>query len=290
MATEDDFKRIGNSARMYNQDQNIDRRKAHRTVPMEVLCLGFSRSGTLSMQKALSILGYPNPYHFSAFYDNVRDCDLWMEALNAKFYGKGEIPDKAFWDGLLGHVGAVTDSPCILFGKELVEFYPDAKVVLVERETASWYKSWIAFCESAFNPALPVLAMIDPFWIGRITAVGNAIVHIQTGFSKNIDEAKVRSKDVYRHHYRDVREMTPLERMLEFKLASGWEPLCKFLEKPVPVSFISSSLLRNWVFSGADFIHQNVPFPHEMSKQRTSKGLWRWGKWRSSTHLRMPYY
>jgi hypothetical protein len=244
MATEADFKRIGNYARMHNVDQNIDRRKAHRTVPMEVLALGYSRTGTLSMQKALTILGYPNPYHFSSFYDNVRECDLWVEALNAKYYGKSEMPDKAFWDGLLGHVGAVTDAPCILFSKELIEFYPDAKVVLVERDMDSWYKSWMAFCANAYNPALRILAMIDPFWAGRITAVGTGIMYGLTAFSNDIDGARVRSKDAYRHHYRDVREMTPPEQLLEFKLASGWEPLCKFLGKPVPVSVYFVFLIR----------------------------------------------
>lgn len=49
-------------ARMYNKDQNIDRRKSHRVVPMEVICPGYSRTGTLTMQKALEILGYPNVY------------------------------------------------------------------------------------------------------------------------------------------------------------------------------------------------------------------------------------
>jgi hypothetical protein len=273
MATEDDFKRIGNYARMYNVDQNIDRRNAHRTVPMEVLCLGYSRTGTLSMQKALTILGYPNTYHFSAFYDNVRDCDLWIEAMNAKFNGKGKIPDKAFFDGLLGHVGAVTDAPCILFGKELMEFYPDAKVVLVEREMGSWYKSWMAFCDSAFNPALSVLGFIDPYWMGRITAVGNAIIAVQTGFSKNIDEARVRSKDAYRHHYRDVKEMTPSERLLEFKLGSGWEPLCEFLGKPIPVKFHLIFPPNSGMFTVLILIHQNIPFPHENEQAANKQGF-----------------
>ncbi|KAK3110317.1 hypothetical protein LTR53_015496 [Teratosphaeriaceae sp. CCFEE 6253] len=174
MATEADLQRIGNYARMYNKDQNIDRRRAHRTVPMEVLCLGYSRTGTLTMQKAMSILGYPSPYHFSSVYDNIQDVDMWMEALNAKFHGRGELPDKAFFDAILGHVGATTDAPCNLFAQELVDCYPKAKVVLVEREVESWYVSWMAFCQSAYNPFLFALARLDPYWLGRITALGDA--------------------------------------------------------------------------------------------------------------------
>ena len=85
MATPADFDRIGNYALIYNPQQNIDRSQHQRTVPMEVLSLGYSRTGTLSMCLALEILGYPNPYHFSAFYDNVVECDMWASALTAKY-------------------------------------------------------------------------------------------------------------------------------------------------------------------------------------------------------------
>ena len=234
MATDADFKRIGNYARMYNKDQGIDRHKCTRTVPLEVLSLGYSRTGTMTMHKAFSILGYP-AYHFSSFYDNRSESDMWMEAINAKFYGKGEMPNKAFFDGLLGHIGAVTDMPCNAFGKELVEFYPEAKVVLVERDIDSWYKSWMSFCKSAYDPMIYRLGYLNPGFLGKMTKLGGAGTVICAGYATTIDEAKVRSRDAYRHHYRDVREYTPPDRLLEFKLSEGWEPLCKFLGKPIPV-------------------------------------------------------
>lgn len=251
MATEADFKRIGNYARMYNPDQNIDRRKSKRTVPLEVICPGYSRTGTLSMHKAMSILGYPNPYHFSSVYDNMKESDAWVEAIDAKFNGKGSLPDKAFFDGMLGHVGAVTDTPCILFTKELVEFYPEAKVVLVERDIDSWFKSWTAFCDNAYQPVLYLLGRLDPGFMGKIVRYGWATTFPQTGFSENVDQARVRSRDAYRHHYRDVREMVPRERLLDFKLQDGWEPLCAFLGKAMP----------------------DVPFPHENDTKANTQGF-----------------
>ncbi|KAK3676117.1 hypothetical protein LTR78_003867 [Recurvomyces mirabilis] len=241
MATEADFKRIGNYARMYNKDQNIDRRHAKRKVPLEVICPGYSRTGTLTMQKAMTILGYPNPYHFSSFYDNIRDSDMWMEALDAKFNGKGELPDRAFFDGILSHVGATTDAPCNLFTEELVESYPEAKVVLVERDIDAWYNSWVAFCESAYSPTIAAIARYDPYWMGKIAGLGGAITRPQAGFALTFNQARARSRNAYRHHYRDVRDCVPREMLLEFKLEDGWEPLCAFLGKAVP----------------------GVPFPHE---------------------------
>jgi len=251
MATEADFKRIGNYARMYNPDQNIDRKKSRRTVPLDVICPGYSRTGTLSMHKAMTILGYPDPHHFSSIYDNLSDADAWGEAIDAKYKGIGTMPDKAFFDGMLGHVGAVTDAPCMLFAEELIKFYPYAKVVLVERDINSWFKSWMAFCENAYQPVLYFFGRLDPGFMGRIVRIGWAITLPQTGFSENVDQARVRSRNAYRHHYRDVREVVPKERLLDFQLKDGWEPLCAFLGKPVP----------------------DVPFPHENDTQANTQGF-----------------
>ncbi|KAI7208535.1 hypothetical protein KC333_g9106 [Hortaea werneckii] len=254
MATESDYARIGNYARILNPQQNIDRSLATRTVPLQVLCLGYSRTGTLSMHRALTLLNYPNPYHFSSMLDNVLECDLWMQALRAKFYGlpppRGDtgIPiheDKTFWDGLLGHVSATTDSPANLFGEELVRLYPDTKVVLVDRGVESWFASWMAFCENAYDPFIGLLGRLDPGFLGRITGVGGCITGITAGFAGNKHEARVRSKRAYRYHYRDVREFVPRERLLEFRLEEGWGPLCAFLGREVP----------------------DVPFPHMNEKE-----------------------
>lgn len=64
-------------------NHNIDRRQCRRVVPMEVLNLGMSRTGTASMQKALTILGYPTSHGFD-MHENPRECDIWMEAFDAK--------------------------------------------------------------------------------------------------------------------------------------------------------------------------------------------------------------
>lgn len=42
------------------------------------------------------------------------------------------------------------------------------------------------------------------------------------------------ARDRYREHYELVRRVTPRERLLEFKLADGWGPLCEFLGRDVP--------------------------------------------------------
>jgi Sulfotransferase domain len=41
-------------------------------------------------------------------------------------------------------------------------------------------------------------------------------------------------RDMYRERYAMVRWVTPRERLLEYTMGDGWEPLCEFLGKPVP--------------------------------------------------------
>ena len=48
------------------------------------------------------------------------------------------------------------------------------------------------------------------------------------------EDARQKSKAKYREHYALVRNLTPKEQLLEFKLSDGWAPLCEFLGKPIP--------------------------------------------------------
>lgn len=62
-------------------------------------------------------------------------------------------------------------------------------------------------------------------------------------------------KDVYLNHLQEVRALVPSERLLEFNISEGWEPLCKFLGHDIPRApfpqsneisdFISRSRRRN---------------------------------------------
>jgi hypothetical protein len=44
---------------------------------------------------------------------------------------------------------------------------------------------------------------------------------------EQVDEA--RAREVYNAYYSEVRRLVPPERRLEYKIGSGWEPLCTFL-------------------------------------------------------------
>ncbi len=60
---------------------------------------------------------------------------------------------------LFGYVG-VTDVPGALFVGELLEVFPDAKVVCTTRDTESWFRSCSGSAKSASNMSL----LLPLFW------------------------------------------------------------------------------------------------------------------------------
>ena len=190
------------------------------------------------MQAALEILGYPT-YHTYRIFQNLPDCDMWMEAFDAKYFNSDSSPhrplDRNFWDKLLGHVGAITDIPAAAFHEELRAAYPGVKCIMVDRDLEAWYKSWSDVQIAAYGSWLfRFVAFIDPYFIGRIWDVtSNGVMggFIGAHSKKELEE---KSRGAYIEHNKRVRETVPKELLLQYELGSGWQPLCDFLGKPIP--------------------------------------------------------
>lgn len=189
--------------------------------------------------EALNTLGIPC-YHGLTLIDRTAHspthCTLWCKALDAKFHGKGAPFTRRDWDELLGEYGAVCDVPAICFAEELVAAYPEAKVVLVEREMGAWEKSFDeGITKNVWNPSIAVVAALDWGFVGRMREV---FVRWRTRWVGCVDEAsmRARARDKYVEHYRMVEKMVPESRLLKLKLEDGigWQPLCGFLGVEVP--------------------------------------------------------
>lgn len=137
-----------------------------RSRPFEILALGLSRSGTDSLCKALEILGYPC-YHGWRTLEDSKQSLLWAQAIEAKYENRGSPWKGKDFDRILGpysvcvhrhlqlHAArtdridvfllcffqACTDLPCAMFTTELIDAYPDAKVILNLRPRDEWYRS-----------------------------------------------------------------------------------------------------------------------------------------------------
>lgn len=202
------------------------------------------------MKAAFEALEIPT-WHWVTMSENPADLEMWRDALQAKLDSTTGNGGKAFgrkeFDGLLSDWGAVTDQPTSFLAEDVINAYPEAKVVLVERDADRWYKSYndTVISETA-SPVIPFISLIDKTYVRQMAAQTDLIAR----YYFNILESRTRylllnnpkffavwrerAKSVYLAHNEKIKRITPKDRLLVFKLEDGWEPLCAFLNKPVP--------------------------------------------------------
>ena len=168
---------------------------------------------------------------------NPTDSLIWMSALKHKFQ-KG-TPDELAklhpltreqLDGLLGDCQALLDYPATLFNAELIAAYPDAKVILTNRDPDKWHDSMMnSIVPSLRNPLMSLAAPWDPQFLAMWWPMAQAMIDwpYDGDFEKN-------GKEVMSREYDEVRRLVPKENLLEFEVGMGWEPLCEFLGVDVP--------------------------------------------------------
>lgn len=190
----------------------------------------------IAMQAALETLGCNPTYHGYVPLSKTDDCAKWTRAFEAKYHKRGPLFTREDWDDLLGDYQAVTDSPAICFVDELIEAYPEAKVVLVERDLESWHRSFEDMIQGIYSPVSDVLRILDPQLLRPLNNVYRYVYRDPQGFCRTDDKEELRNtaRTLYRAHYEHVRRACPKDRLLEFGLTDGWDPLCEFLGKEKP--------------------------------------------------------
>ncbi|KAI1810240.1 hypothetical protein GGS20DRAFT_568399 [Poronia punctata] len=205
-----------------------------RTKPMKVLCLGLPRTATDSLRVALTSLGYSYVYHGFDHIADANDCVNWVDLWKLKT--SGQPIKRADFDRVIGHCEAVTDAPACMFYKELIEAYPEAKIIVNYREDVeAWHRSVVTSWSTAEKQAgwsHPLLCWFHSkmFWV-------NVNEHRLTYGGLWKHDYRKYAKDTYRDHYADLRDLTknmPEDKVLEFKPQDGWGPLCEFLGKGIP--------------------------------------------------------
>ncbi|KAJ6562695.1 hypothetical protein DFH09DRAFT_984937 [Mycena vulgaris] len=206
----------------------VDRRGARRTVQMKVLVFGYPRTGTTSMSAALQILGYNDVHHMQSVFTNPPEADMWIEAINARFFGQGKPYGREEWDQLLGHCQAVTDTPAMVFPEDLIAAYPDAQVILGIRDVDKWWKSFSETIGGVVNSRrYRFAAYLDAQGLGKVAGMAQLLMSVIIGPVATEESAKAR----FTEYYSRVRKLLPKERLLEHDVKEG---LCAFLGKEVP--------------------------------------------------------
>jgi hypothetical protein len=210
-----------------------------RVVPMRVIVCGVQRTGTLSMRTALWQLGFHDCYHMHTLIDNtVRDAPQWVRAIEAKYAGKGTF-DKKDWDHLLGQCQAVCDIPAAFFGAELAEIYPEAKVVILNRDPEKWYQSVLGSIYTMVGNKSPTVLAQRIYCVLFNEATRSMISYVRalSTLAMPYDHGTEKEKALtwYNDQYKEFRDRIPAERRFEYAVGDGWKPLCEFLEVPVPM-------------------------------------------------------
>ena len=122
---------------------------------------------------------------------------------------------------------------------ELIAAYPDAKVIIAMRDPNDWFTSVqrsVGKEHETLNNLHPAvrqaLMWFDPFYLGRFFPLARAIEFGAFG-PRGFSDAE-HCKDVYIQLHDEVRRIVPKDRLLEFRLKEGWEPVCEFLGKDIP--------------------------------------------------------
>lgn len=199
--------------------------------PLEVIGAGYSRTGTVTMQLALEeILDGPVIHggtHILSREDSYNR--KWLEAYQARRDGDRARTLKVVRELTTGYVG-ITDVPGNNFIPELLELYPDARVVLVTRDPQRWVQSLGHVRKHIKYWWLPYAMAPVPGWRWfpvLLDEFREASSNLRGGVTGN--PALLMQK-----HNEMVKSLVPPDRLLVMELKEGWAPLARFLDRPVP--------------------------------------------------------
>ena len=194
---------------------------------MKVICAGWGRTGTRSLKYALEhFTGQPS-YHMQNILLNKKDAKKWH---NSIFQNN----EKFDWEDIYKGYGACLDFPSCNYYKELMEAYPDAKVILTVRDAESWVKSWNVLNNQILKSfTFRFLAKIPKTSFKLQKDIHNQMILGPEGAFQGVvsDEERMKKFDAWN---KSVIEYVPKERLLVYQVKDGWAPLCKFLNFSEP--------------------------------------------------------
>lgn len=184
---------------------------------LKVIGAGVGRTGTYSLKLAINELGFGPCHHMEEVLHNMPvHVPLWSAA------AAGE-PD---WSRIYEGYESAVDWPTACFFRELVREYPSAKFVLTHRDPERWADSFGATIYKLLagrDQAPPEMRA----WLD----MANAVI-AKTGFPPNLDRDGL--IEAFIAHNEAVKKAVPASQLLVFEVKQGWEPLCTFLDAPVP--------------------------------------------------------
>ncbi|RMZ71927.1 hypothetical protein GMOD_00009286 [Pyrenophora seminiperda CCB06] len=207
---------------------------------MRLLVLGMCRTGTSSLAIALRKLGY-TPHQMRDLLSSPSDLALWQEAINLTLLATPSGPSprkqppfkKPEFDKLLADYDVAMDLPSCIFAKELLEVYPEAKVILTKRAYGDWEKSMreSIWCLDTWR-LFALCRWFNLTQLAPLIRLVHSLFLVHNGNTYSGPKAQA----AFEKHYDTVRSLVPANRLLELDTDGeiGWETLCGFLGEEVP--------------------------------------------------------
>jgi Sulfotransferase domain len=198
---------------------------------MKVIGAGLPRTATTTMLVAFEQLGFAPCYHMrDLMADPDRQLTLWEQVQAGK-------PD---WEAIFGGAESTCDWPGARYYRELLDVYPDAKVVLGVRDADGWVRSmrdtiWpMYFPESVMYHVCQARRHVDPNWDRFIRLMHYMTWDEGTGGIAGDHGSDEGLAAIMERWNQRVKDSVPADKLLVWEPADGWEPLCEFLEVAVP--------------------------------------------------------
>jgi Sulfotransferase domain len=198
---------------------------------MRLIGAGLPRTATTTQMFALERLGFGPCYHMR---DLLADLDgglpLWEHA----------AAGTADWGQIFGDARSTVDWPSARYYRELMDQYPEAKVLLSVRDPEAWVRSmretvWGIFHgDTVLHHVCEARASLDPPWRRYLALMRRMTWDQRTGALAG-DTFSDRGLGAVMNDWNDaVKGTVAPERLLVWDPCEGWEPLCEFLEVDVP--------------------------------------------------------
>lgn len=189
-------------------------------MSLKVIGSGFGRTGTKSTKDALELLGFGPCHHMYEVVADPAQVVKWQKI------AAGEQVD---WHDVYKGFQSQVDWPGAHVWRETMQVFPQAKVLHTVRPEEKWLKSFATTIGKMFTVFRDM--PIPPHVRDMMEAADSMIT--QSTFHGRVTDPDVLLA-AYRQRTEEVREAVPADRLLVFDVADGWEPLCEFLDVPVP--------------------------------------------------------
>ncbi len=199
-------------------------------MSLKIIGVGFGRTGTHSTFTALNQLGFPCYHMFEVIENkaNTGHLDFWRKVANAP---AGTQHD---WSEVFAEYSATVDNPGCCVWRELIDTYPQAKVLLTlhPRGAEAWYQSTIEtihFTETMWQ--FKLLKLTTPF-ARKLGDMTHKLIWQRSHKGSMANRATAIAR--YEEHIAEVKAAVPAEKLLVYSVDQGWAPLCDFLGVAVP--------------------------------------------------------